>query len=186
MVCLVPKVLVFAALFWNALLISMPTQSLFLVKEPMLSYSAVVCRFVTPRTVAHQAPLSMGLLRQEYWSGFPFPPQEDLLDPGIEPASPELKVDSLPLWHLGCPASSRLNTNSSGRHSFTHWTRSHKFFYFLSLVAKFTILLAKSLNDLLNIFLVKWSKTCHFKLSLILEMVVFIQGTFWCTYLSWI
>ena len=102
----------------------------------MLSYSAVVCRFVTPRTVAHQAPLSMGLLRQEYWSGFPFPPQEDLLDPGIEPASPELKVDSLPLWHLGCPASSRLNTNSSGRHSFTHWTRSHKFFYFLSSVAK--------------------------------------------------
>ena len=136
MVCLVPKVLVFAALFWNALLISMPTQSLFLVKEPMLSYSAVVCRFVTPRTVAHQAPLSMGLLRQEYWSGFPFPPQEDLLDPGIEPASPELKVDSLPLLHLGCPASSRLNTNSSGRHSFTHWTRSHKFFYFLSSVAK--------------------------------------------------
>ena len=28
----------------------------------------------TPRTVAHQAPLSMGFFRQEYWSGLPFPP----------------------------------------------------------------------------------------------------------------
>ena len=33
-------------------------------------------------TVAHQAPLSMGFSRQEYWSGLPFP------DPGIEPTSP--------------------------------------------------------------------------------------------------
>ena len=30
--------------------------------------------FVTPWTVAHQAPLSMGFSRQEYWSGLPFPP----------------------------------------------------------------------------------------------------------------
>ena len=35
-----------------------------------------------------QAPLSMGLPRQEYWSGLPFPPPGDLLDPGIEPISP--------------------------------------------------------------------------------------------------
>ena len=33
-----------------------------------------VCLFATPWTVAHQAPLSMGFFRQEYWSGFPFPP----------------------------------------------------------------------------------------------------------------
>ena len=46
--------------------------------------------FVTPGTVAHQAPLSMGFPRQEYWSGLPFPPPEDLLDPGIEPTSPAL------------------------------------------------------------------------------------------------
>ena len=38
----------------------------------------------TPRTVAHQAPLSMGFPRQEYWSGLPCPPPGDLLDPGIE------------------------------------------------------------------------------------------------------
>ena len=39
---------------------------------------------VTPRTVACQDPLSMGFLRQEYWSGLPFPPPGDLPDPGIE------------------------------------------------------------------------------------------------------
>ena len=42
---------------------------------------------VTSWTVARQAPLSMGVPRQEYWSGLPFPSPEDLLDPGIEPAS---------------------------------------------------------------------------------------------------
>ena len=46
--------------------------------------------FATPWTVAHQAPLSMGFSRQEYWSGLPFPPPGDLPHPGIEPASPVL------------------------------------------------------------------------------------------------
>ena len=40
---------------------------------------------LTPWTVAHQAPLSMGFSRQEYWSRLPFPPPGDLLDPGIQP-----------------------------------------------------------------------------------------------------
>ena len=40
-----------------------------------------------PLTVAHQAPLSVGLSRQEYWSGLPFPIPGDLPDPGVEPAS---------------------------------------------------------------------------------------------------
>ena len=39
--------------------------------------------FASPWTVAHQAPLSMGFSRQEYWSGLPFPPPRDLPDPGI-------------------------------------------------------------------------------------------------------
>ena len=43
--------------------------------------------FATPQTVAHQAPLSMGFPRQEYWSVLPFPPPGDLPDPGIEPSS---------------------------------------------------------------------------------------------------
>ena len=51
--------------------------------------------FMTPWTVALQAPLSMGFSRQEYWSGLPFPPG-DLSNLGIEPVSPALQVDSLP------------------------------------------------------------------------------------------
>ena len=42
---------------------------------------------MTPWAVAHQAPLSRGFPRQEYWSGLLFPPPGDLPDPGIEPAS---------------------------------------------------------------------------------------------------
>ena len=40
--------------------------------------------FVTLWTVSHQAPLSMGFPRQEYWSGLPFPSPGDLLNPGIK------------------------------------------------------------------------------------------------------
>ena len=43
--------------------------------------------FATPWTAAHQAPLSMGVSKQEYWSGLPCPPAGELPDPGIEPAS---------------------------------------------------------------------------------------------------
>ena len=50
---------------------------------------------VTPWTVAHQAPLSMGFSRQEYWSGLPFLSSGDLPDPGIEPGSPALQADDL-------------------------------------------------------------------------------------------
>ena len=46
--------------------------------------------FVTPWAVVHQAPLSMGFLRQEYLSGLPFPSPGDLLNLGIQPASPAL------------------------------------------------------------------------------------------------
>ena len=52
--------------------------------------------FATPRTVAHQASLSMGFSRQEYWSGLPFPSPKDLPNPGIEPWSPASQGDSLP------------------------------------------------------------------------------------------
>ena len=41
-------------------------------------------------TVAHQAPLSMGFSREEYWSGLPFPSLGDLPGPGMEPGSPAL------------------------------------------------------------------------------------------------
>ena len=44
-----------------------------------------------PRTVAQQAPMSMGFPRQEHWNGLPVPTLRDLPDPGIEPASPALE-----------------------------------------------------------------------------------------------
>ena len=47
---------------------------------------------MTPWTVAHQAPLSMGFSRQEYWSGLPFPSPRDLPNPAIEPRSPALQT----------------------------------------------------------------------------------------------
>ena len=54
----------------------------------------------TPWTIAHQAPLSMGFSRQEYWSGLPFPSPGDLANPGIKPGSPALQADDLltELW----------------------------------------------------------------------------------------
>ena len=58
--------------------------------------------FVTPGTIARQAPLSVGFPRQEYCSRLPFPSPGHLPDPGIEtmsPVSPELLVDSLLLNH---------------------------------------------------------------------------------------
>ena len=52
---------------------------------------------VTPWTVACQAPLSMGFSWQEYWNGLLFPSPRDLPNPGIEPWSPALQADSLPV-----------------------------------------------------------------------------------------
>ena len=43
-----------------------------------------------PRSVAHQAPLSMGFSRQEYWGGLPFSTPGDLSNPGTRPTSPAL------------------------------------------------------------------------------------------------
>ena len=54
-------------------------------------------------TGAHQAPLSMGLSRQEHWSGLPCPLPGDLPDPGTKPASPALQIDSVTLGHTPVP-----------------------------------------------------------------------------------
>ena len=58
---------------------------------------------MTPWTIAHQAPLSLGFARQEYWGGLSCPPPGDLPDPGMEPTSPALQVDSLSLSYQGSP-----------------------------------------------------------------------------------
>ena len=57
--------------------------------------------FVTPWTIARQAPLSMGISGQESWSGLPFPSPGDL--PWIELMPPAWQAESLPLNHLGSP-----------------------------------------------------------------------------------
>ena len=53
----------------------------------MLSCFSRVHLFATPWTVARQAPLSVGLLRQEHWSGSPCSLPEDLPNPGMESMS---------------------------------------------------------------------------------------------------
>ena len=53
----------------------------------MLSHFSCVQICVTLWTVAYQAPQSLGLSRQEYWSGLPRPPPGDLPNPEIEPTS---------------------------------------------------------------------------------------------------
>ena len=54
--------------------------------------------FAAPRTVAHQAPLSMEFSSQEYWSGLPFPSPGDLPDAGIKLASLALASRFFPIW----------------------------------------------------------------------------------------
>ena len=56
----------------------------------LFSLSVVSSSFVTPWTVAHQLPRSMGFSRQEYWSGLPFLSPENLSYPGSKPCSPAL------------------------------------------------------------------------------------------------
>ena len=58
--------------------------------------------FATPWTVAHQAPLSIGFSRQEYWSGLPFPSPGDLPNPGIKPRS-HYRQTLYHLSHQGSP-----------------------------------------------------------------------------------
>ena len=71
----------------------------------LLSRFSHVQLFATLWTVAHQAPLSMGFSRKEYWSELPCHPPGDLPHPGIEPTSLLLhwQVGSLPLVPPGKP-----------------------------------------------------------------------------------
>ena len=63
---------------------------LIMILSLLFSHSVMFNSFVTPWTVAHQASLSIGFLREEYWSGLPISSPGDLPDPGIEPRSPAL------------------------------------------------------------------------------------------------
>ena len=72
------------------------------MKVKVKSFSCVRL-FVTPRTVAYQAPPSMEFPRQEYWSGLPLPYPGDLPNPGIKQEYPALQADSLPFEPPGKP-----------------------------------------------------------------------------------
>ena len=78
----------------------------------VLSYFSCVWLFVTLWTIAHQAFLSMGFSRQEYWSGLPCPSPGDLPDQGIKPKSLtsnlHWQVGSLPLALPGKPGNGTL------------------------------------------------------------------------------
>ena len=73
------------------------------VKERKVKLLSRVRLFVTPWTVAHQAPPYKEFSRQEYWSGLPFPSPGDLPYPRIEPRSSALQADALPSEAPGSP-----------------------------------------------------------------------------------
>ena len=76
-------------------------SSLHCMRGCMLGHFSCERLFVTLWTIAHQAPLSMGFSRQEYWSGLPCSPPGDLPNLGMEPRSPALQADSLSAEPLG-------------------------------------------------------------------------------------
>ena len=61
-----------------------------------VSVAQLCLTLCNPMEGAHQAPLSVGFFRQEYWSGLSLPSPEGLPSPGIEPMSPALQAGSLP------------------------------------------------------------------------------------------
>ena len=73
-----------------------------LVHVYVLSHLSRVRLFVTLWTAAHQAPLSVGFPRQEYWSGLPYPPSGDLPDPGIKPHISYVSCIGRLLLYRGC------------------------------------------------------------------------------------
>ena len=98
--------------------------------------------FVTPWTVACQAPLSMGFSRQECWSGLPFPSPGDLPGPGIEPTSPVFPcIDRRILYH---------QATREALHSHLEQHMCYYGFYFFqkfrTVRASFPILLCKESN----------------------------------------
>ena len=90
------------------------TQNKLKIQSPSYWFSRRCClvaksclTLLTWWTVTHQASLSMGFPRQEYWSGLPFPSPGESSQPGIKstsPVSPGLQVNSLLLSHLGSPS----------------------------------------------------------------------------------
>ena len=71
----------------------------------LFSHSAIANSFAAPWTIAHQAPLSLGFPRQEYWSGLPFP-SPGILIQGSNLCLVHWQAGSLPLSHQAGPVQS--------------------------------------------------------------------------------
>ena len=85
--------------------LSNPQESAWASNSDQLPWCCCCCCLVTSVMsdpmqpyATHQAPLSMGFSRQEYWSGLPCLPPGDLPEPGIEPGSPALQADVFYHW----------------------------------------------------------------------------------------
>ena len=87
---------------WVAITFSRVNLYFLILCACKLSRLSRVWLFATLWTVAHQAPLSMGFSRQEYWSGLPYPPQ-GLFSQGWNPCLLPLLQGSLPLAPPGKP-----------------------------------------------------------------------------------
>ena len=101
---------------------------------------------MSPWTVAHQAPLSMLLPRQEYWSSLPFLSPGDLPNPGIKPVSLAMQMESSPLSHQG---SLEKNQKNSRR----NWLWSSELFYFKIFFLRTGF---ANLFSELSVFLILW------------------------------
>ena len=107
-------------------------------------------------TVAHQAPLSMGFSRQEYWSGWPFPFPGHLPDPGIEPGSLALQAGSLLTELPGKPllfskVNYKWNFIKSLLQSFPFWFCQNPVFYQFIWQGICFLLVSKSLHFFLKL-----------------------------------
>ena len=77
---------------------------------------------MTPWTVVHQALLPMGFPRQEYWSGLPFPPPEDLPNPGIKHMSPALAGGFFTIEPLGKHSNKYVSINNYFKYKWTKFS----------------------------------------------------------------
>ena len=100
------QLIVFSLKFWDPFILTRALRNGFSYRlrkywiglAQVLDYSCCCCCLAAKscptlwqtHCKAHQAPLSMGFSRQEYWNGLPFPSLGDLPNPGIEPVSPAL------------------------------------------------------------------------------------------------
>ena len=91
---------------------------------------------VTPWTVAHQAPLSMGFFRQKYWGGLPLP------SPGDHPTSQDLPVSPV---LVGQFFTTEPHGKPNIRFGFPDWYS--KSFLFLDCYSKFDLVLKKIVRN---------------------------------------